>query len=259
MLNLKPCSQCHKEIPAGITECPYCHRREQGLEGNTTEQATLNSLEAQLQGELAQLEHDDPFVRQSAADRILQRGAAGVPLLNKVLNEHTRKGLPEVARLLGRLRDRRAIGALTQALKIGDEDLRIAAVWALTQFNEAQVLDELLNEIDRPNPMIQSYLAHTLVNYQDPRIVPSLIKLTDHKSPDVAFQAVWALGEAGDKTAIVALRKVLGRRDALLRAAAAFSLRRLGGPVRRAYSWQVYAAVIGGLSVVSAILWHFYR
>ena len=62
----------------------------------------------------------------------------------------------------------------TQAAKLGDEELRLAAVWALAQFHEPEVLPILLSEADRPHPIIQSFLANTLGTFQDSRVVPAL-------------------------------------------------------------------------------------
>jgi HEAT repeat protein len=112
---------------------------------------------------------------------------------------------------------------------MGDEDLRLAAVWALAQFHEPEVLPALMSEAERPHPVIQSFLANALGAFQDSRVIPVLAKLASHPSREVAFQAACALGETGDRQGIPVLQKSWRRRDALIRAASAASLRRLGG------------------------------
>jgi HEAT repeat protein len=257
---LKPCPYCHKNVPAGMTECPYCHRDEKGQEARFADAPSSASLDAALQHDLNQLTSDDPYARQEAAERINQRGSGVAPHLITVLNEQSRKGLPEIAKLLGRLRDRRAIGVLTQAMKIGDEDLRTAAVWALCQMHDPQVLPDLLQEAERPNPTVQGYLAHALAGYQDPRVVPALLKLSAQRPQEVVFQALWSLGEAGDAAAIPHLRRKLSRKDPLLFAAAAASLKQLGGPVRRRLPIVGYTiGVIAALLLVTMWAWHIYR
>jgi HEAT repeat protein len=256
---LKKCLACRKDIPCTITECPYCHADDQGRP-SAVDQAAAASLEAQVQSELTQMESDDPFIRQGALDRLSQKGSAVVPILINYLNDHSRKEVSEVAKLLGRLKDRRAVGVLVQSLQIGDEALRASAVWALSQLNDPHVLEVLIRESDRPNPTVQGYLAYVLGGYQDPRVTPALIKLSLHKSREVSFQAIWALGEAGDGAAITPLRRILGRKDALIKAAAALALKRLGGPVRRAYPVIGYAAGVAvAVSTVLALLWRTYR
>lgn len=228
---LKECPACHKNIPSGIVLCPYCKKDEKGQ--NVAAETSAAGIDPQFQTDLNGLSSDDPMIRQNASDQIAQRGIAVVPVLVQVLMEHSVRGLPEVAKLLGRLRDTRAIPALIQAGKIGDEDLRVAAVSALTAFREPEVLEELLAEANRPNPAVQGYIAHTLGNFQDSRALPILSKLAKHKSEEVAFQAVSAIGDLGDPSGIRVLRQMLSRKEPIVRDAAAGALRRLGGPVRR--------------------------
>ncbi|OGR89562.1 MAG: hypothetical protein A2992_03950 [Elusimicrobia bacterium RIFCSPLOWO2_01_FULL_59_12] len=255
----KKCPSCGKDIPTSIDVCPYCRRDEAG-QAAAAELPADSGMEGSLPEDLVQLGNNDPFVRKSAADRIAQKGSAAVPTLINLLSEQSHKGAAEVARLLGRLRDRRAVSALVQAIKTGDEELRSTAVWALAQINDPLALEELLHEADRNNPTVQAYLAHIIAGVQDPRVVPALIKLARHTSREVSFQAIWALGEAGDRAAVLPLRRLLGRKDALIRAGAEASLRRLGGPVRRAIPiFGVAAGFAACLSAGAALFWHFYK
>jgi HEAT repeat protein len=252
---LKKCPFCQKDIPAAISECPYCHRDESGRDVTLTEKA----LDSQSVRDVERLGSDDPVVRQQASDRLMDKGADVVPALIRLLNEHTSKGMTEAARILGRLRDRRAVPALLQALKIGDEDLRAAAAWSLHQLHDPGALNELLHELERKDNSIQPYLAFSLGGYQDSRVVPTLIKLAAHNSPEVAFQAVWALGEAGDKTAILPLRRLYSKKDLLLKAAAETALRRIGGPVRKMTSVWSWLGWTTGVGAVASLLWYAYR
>jgi bilin biosynthesis protein len=252
-MRLKPCPKCSKDIPSGIEVCPYCRHDDQGRD--TREEAGLTaSAAAQVQEDLNALGSDDNLARKTAAERLAQRGAAVIPILTSVLNEHTRKGLSEVARLLGRLRDQRAIEPLVQALKLGDEELKVSAVWALSQFNDARALEELIRESQRSDSTVQSYVAHTLADFQDARVLPNLIRLTEHPSRDVAFQAIWSLGEVGNAEAVMPLRRSLGRKDPIIRAAAQAALKRLGAPARRAYSKRTYALGSLGIAAVAGLI-----
>jgi HEAT repeat protein len=260
-MRLKKCSSCHKDIPHSITICPYCRRDEQGRDTSAPESSLASvSVENQIREDLNLLAHDDPITRRSAADRISQKGPVVIPILTALLQEHTHKGMSEAARILGRLRDRRAAAVLIQSLKVGDEDLRTSAIWALCQLADPQTLDDLIQESERVNPAVQAYLAHVLAGYQDTRVVPALIKLAQNKNREVAFQGAWALGELGNSAAVYPLRVLLGRKDPVVRAATAAALRRLGGPVRRVYPLLSYAMAGMGIVLSAAgAVWWFYR
>jgi HEAT repeat protein len=250
---LKKCLHCGKDAPAQLAVCPYCHQNEEGENVTLTSEKSAVLNEGQVQSDLAQLGHEDPLIQKEAADRLSQRGPAIVPLLVNRLSENVHKGASQTARLLGRFRDRRGLSALIQVLKTGDEEAKVSAVWSLSQLNDAGALDELLRECDRNNPTVQGYLAHVIVGYQDPRVLPSLLKLAAHSNREVAFQAAWALGEAGNPQPIDPLRRLLSRRDPDLKTVAQHALRRLGGPVRHVvsfwgYAW-VLAVIVAGLGL----------
>jgi len=150
-----------------------------------------------FESDLKDLASEDSFIRDQAGVRVAQRGFGIVQALISILSD-----LPSlsfgVASALGKIGDRRAIPVLAQAAKMGDEELRLAAVWALAQFHEPEVLPILLSEAERPHTVIQGYLANVLGTFQDSRVVPLLGKLAIHPNREVAFQASCALGETGD-------------------------------------------------------------
>lgn len=231
-----------------MTVCPYCHRDEKG------EPVAMDSTAADgrgadryFQNDLKELASEDLFVRDQAVVRVAQRGFGVVQALINILSDFAKPGLAGVATALGKIGDRRAIPVLSQAAKLGDDDLRIAAIWALAQFHEPEVLPILLSESERPHPIVQSFLANALGTFQDGSVVPVLAKLSLHPNREVAFQAANALGETGDRTAIPALQKAWRHGDALVRSASASSLRRLGGKP----SWISPRSVALGLSVLA--------
>jgi HEAT repeat protein len=229
---LKPCPFCQKNIPRSITVCPYCHRDEQGKSvAIDTAVVETPATDAYLADDIKALASEDPFVRDQAVARVAQRGTGVVPALLGILNDFSKPGLAGIAMALGKIADKRAIPVLAHAAKLGDENLRLAAVWALAQIHDPEVLPALLSEAERPHPAIQSFLANVLGTFQDNRVMPVLAKLAGHPNREVAFQAACALGESGNRQCISALKKSWRRGDALVRAASAASLRRLGsGP-----------------------------
>jgi len=257
---LKPCPFCQKEIPRSITVCPYCHRDEGGkpvaMDSAVSEAPVSDGY---FEHDLKELASDDPFIRDQAVVRVAQRGAAIVPALISILSDFTKPGLVGIAQSLAKIGDRRAIPVLAQAAKMGDEELRLASIWALAQFHEPEVLPLLLAEAERPHPIIQSFLANTLGTFQDSRVIPVLSKLAGHSNREVAFQAACALGEAGGSDAIGVLKATWRRGDAIVRAACGSSLRRLGAKPTAISQ----TAVIAGLTVLAlfgaGVGYFFYR
>ena len=208
---------------------------------------------------LNDLGSDDAFQRDQAVVRMAQHGFGVVQALISILSDFAKPGLAGVAKSLGKIGDRRAIPVLAQAAKMGDEDLRTAAVWALAQFHEPEVLPILLSEADRPHPTIQSFLAYTLGSFQDSRVVPVLSKLAEHPNREVAFQAASALGEIGDKEAISILQRSWRRPDPLVKAVSAVALRRLGGRPRRFATSTIILVALALVAMGAGLGWFFYR
>jgi HEAT repeat protein len=256
---LKKCPHCLKEIPARMTACPYCHRNDKGQDVTATGDESASPMDGPLQAEIHQLGNEDPFIRKSASDRISQRGPAVVPHLINLVNEHTHKGVGEAVRLLGRIRDRRALSALSQALKVGNEEVRAIAVWSLSQLRDPQALPDLLTETERNNPTVQAYLGHAFAEVQDVRVRPALLRLAKHSNHEVAFQALWTLGESGDPSLIPFLRRQLSRKDPVVKAAAETALRRLGGPTRRILPVRWIVGVVAGIIILGILLGWIYR
>ncbi len=239
---LKPCPFCQKDIPRAITVCPYCHRDEQGqpVQMDSAASSAPLGVDKSFEQDLLELASEDLFVREQAVVRMVQRGFGIVQALVSLLGDLNKPRLAGVARVLGKIGDRRAIPVLSQAAKMGDDELRTAAIWALTQFREPEILPTLLAEAERPQPSIQSYLAHVLGGFQDARVIPLLASLARHASREVAFQAAYALGETGDPSAVAPLRRALRRRDPVVRAAAAASLRRLGASTKLFWPFSLF-------------------
>ena len=255
---LKPCPFCQKDIPRAMNVCPYCHRDEQGqsVQMDSTAPAPEPVNSKYFENDLAELASEDPFQREQAVVRMAQKGFGVVQALVSILSDHAKPGLASVAKVLGRVKDRRAIPALTQAAKLGDDELRMAAVWALTQFREPEVLPVLLTEAERPHPVIQSYLAYVLGSYQDARVISVLSRLARHENREVAFHAAQALGETGDSAAISGLRRAGQRRDPLIQQAAAAALRRLGARVtsNRRIIFYAVSAIVTAIIVILVLM-----
>ena len=263
-MKLVPCPFCGKPIPARMNACPYCRRDEKGeavvMDSRPAVDTETPELLKQREQLLKELANSDPYVQEQAILRLSQQGPAVAPALMKLLSSHAGPALPAVARTLGMIADKRAIGALSQAVKQGDDVLRTAALWALAQFRDAEALPVLLVEAERVHPVTQSYLAHVLGGFQDPRVVPVLSQLALHGSKETRYQAAFALGEWHEPVAVKALKRTARSRDPLIRAAAAASLRRLGvSTVAIKTGVPIWAWIVGILAAIGGGAAWFYR
>lgn len=233
---LKPCPFCQKDIPRSIQVCPYCHRDEQGKSVQIDSREDVQMRDKEIVQDLQHLLADDALQRQGACERLVRRGASVVPMLIPIMEDLKKPHLEQVATALGRLKDKRAIASLTQAARLGSEELRLSAIWALTQFQEPEALAPLLREAETAHPVIQPYLAFKLGEFRDPQATATLARLASSKHRETAFQSTWALGDTADKRAGSALRKAFHSKDPLIKAAAKASLQKLG-----------ISAVVGGV------------
>jgi len=256
---LKPCPFCEKPIPRAITVCPYCRRDEQGrsVQIDSGAPAAAEALK-ELDKDIQELGRPDPFVRDQALARIVRRGTPAVAALTSLLSELEKPGLAEVAKALGRLGDARAIPALTQAARTGNDELRTAAVWALAQFREPGILPILLSEAERPHPALQAYLAYVLGGYPDERVVALLAKLSRRGSREVVFQAACALGETGHPRAAAALQRIRRGSDPAARAAAASALKKLGVSAASPFKRWIYGGGFLTAAAGAAAAWRFF-
>jgi HEAT repeat protein len=260
-MKLTPCPFCGKSIPARMSVCPYCRRDEKGDAVVMDTRMSTTAAEAKPSKQhLDELSSEDPYVRDQAVLRMAKQGFGVTQVLIDILSDHAKPGLASVAKTLGQIGDKRAIGVLTKAAKHGDDGLRIAALWALAQYRDAEVLPVLLSEAERPHPMTQSYLAHVLGLIQDAQVVPVLCRITQNGSPEAAYQAAFALGEWKDPQSVAALTHLAQKKNPLLRAVAIASLKRLGvNPVFTAAGWRLWAWGVGALSLIAGGLWWIYR
>jgi HEAT repeat protein len=256
-MQLRPCPFCSKPIPKKITACPYCHRDEMGqpVRMDTAAAAPVDDAKF-FPNDLQDLGSDDPFVREQAVVRMAQKGFGVAQALISVLSDLGKPGLAATAKVLGRIKDRRAIDALANAARMGDDDLRTAAIWALGQYREPEILQIFNREIERQHPTLQAYMAFVMSGFHDSTALAPLAKLAKSPNREVAFQAACALGELGDRTAGSALKKAYRHKDPVVRSAAAASLKRLGlsaVTASRAWMWAVGAIVLSIAAVVASI------
>ena len=263
-MKLTPCPFCAKPIPTRMSSCPYCHRDEKGapvvMDSQVPASAAAELTPKQIERELVDLSSEDPYTREQGVAKLAQHGLRVTQALMTILSSPSKKGLPAVAKTLGMIGDKRSIGALAQAAKQGDENVRTAALWALSQFRDPDVLPFLLSEAEHVHPTTQSYLTNVIGNFHDPRVVPVLSRLALHGSPEVAYQAAYALAEWNEPQSIQALRRAARRHDPVQRAVSLASLKRLGAraPILWKSAW-VWGGIAFGAAVLAGGFFWFYK
>jgi HEAT repeat protein/beta-lactamase regulating signal transducer with metallopeptidase domain len=158
----------------------------------------------------------------------------------------------QATQLLGRIRDRAAVGGLINATRDASPDVRASAIEALGEIRDASAIRSVTAALKDENPDVRHQAVHALDHMKAPidegtlldllkdpsaevrqaalefakerpfaGLVPVLSRMMDDPSGDVRIEAVSALGEIRDSAARAALRAALNSKDAKVRARAA--------------------------------------
>ncbi len=155
------------------------------------------------------------YERETAADVLLEAiETIGQPAIDSLLEamqdpEGTVRRL--AAKLLGRIRDPRAIEPLGMALYDMHFEVGQAAAESLAGFGEAglRVLGEALQH---PEAWLRLHAIHGLVLSGDKRVVPALMNMIHDPDREVVKSVVQALGELKDERALPALQAIAANR-----------------------------------------------
>jgi HEAT repeat protein len=142
---------------------------------------------------------------------IANMGSATVPPLIEALGDAEGTVRRLAATLLGRLQDSRALEPLGMALYDTHFDVCQAAAESLAQFGRA-ALPLLLGALAHPEAWIRQQAIIGLVKIQDAQVAPALLVLLNDENRDVRKQAIQALGELREKSALAALQELAGSR-----------------------------------------------
>jgi HEAT repeat protein len=105
-------------------------------------------------------------------------------------SSHVRR---EVATVLGRTRDTRAVEPLKEALKDPDIGVQCEAAIALGEFRDIAAIDSLISVTDCNDENLRRAAAKALGNIGDPRAIQALIKASDDPNRDVRNEGKMAL------------------------------------------------------------------
>ncbi len=150
------------------------------------------------------LYHKRISVRNDAEDALIRIGSPAVESLLLNLNEKD-ADVGRIAKILGDIKDERAIEPLTLLLNDNDENKARAAANALANFGEAGVIP--LIEAAKKHPE-NDYLYVALVRVGKPA-VDTVSDLLKHENETVKEKAIWVLEEIHDPSSEEALIEAL--------------------------------------------------
>ena len=117
--------------------------------------------------------------------------------------------LHKAARVLGELKDARAVGPLLEVFAIKDPSLPWVFAEALGNIGGAEAVDGLIGVLKSGTPAMKMNSAKALGKIKDPRAVPALLDALEDRDRALRGEAAFALGEIGDPAAIDGLVKAL--------------------------------------------------
>lgn len=161
-------------------------------------------------------------------------------LMELIAQSHDEAEIKLILETLGLIGDPEAINLLTDYLYAANRDLIIAAIHALGQVGTPSAMHRLAermgtdNEIDfmilsifadvqdqvsleKLNETLRSHYAHMRIYAKQEivrigaKAVPNLIENLLHEDPDFQIHTLNVLGDIGDESAIMPIRKLLGR------------------------------------------------
>jgi HEAT repeat protein len=184
-------------------------------------------LQAAEEALVAILGKHDQAVSARIAAICIEMGPRTAPLLIRALRDGTPRARFWSARILGEIRDSRAVRSLGDALLDPEDDVRSAAVWALGQIGDratAPLIEPLLR--DR-RWFVRAHAAEALGKLGDPLHAAALGEMLRDSSWWVRRNALDALVRLGPAAGEVLLRSARGG-DRFARDCAAEALTTLG-------------------------------
>jgi HEAT repeat protein len=181
---------------------------------------------------LAALEHrkTETAVQQMILRALANFGDPGVDKIVARLQDPNCTARAELAEVLGRMKERRAVQPLIGLLNDEDVKVRKEAAHALGRIGDPSAVDALLKEIDDDRWLLRSEIAEALGRLGDKKAVDALIKHLKDEKWLVQRSSARALSALGDPRATPALIELLMSTNEDVRTCAAEVLGTLGDP-----------------------------
>jgi HEAT repeat protein len=162
----------------------------------------------------------------NVADALVKIGKPAVNQLITFLRDENWEVRKNVAEILGRIKDNRAVKPLIASLNDRDENFRAIAAEALGEIKDPNVVKPLITVFtDEDEDMnVRWKAAVALGRIKDTRAVEPLISALKDRNREIRWIAATALGEIKDARAVDALITALEDKHNKVRERAAFSL-----------------------------------
>jgi HEAT repeat protein len=167
-----------------------------------------------------------------AQDALVKIGRAGMPQLEEHLKEEDPAIREGVARVMGEVKDRRAVAPLLEAIQSAG-DTGVNSATALIQIADPASVEPLIELLASQVEQVRLYAAYALGGLKDRRAVPALTRTLADPSSSVRGIAAHALGQIGARDPTGALVAALEDPSAHVRATAAYALARIGDPAAK--------------------------
>ncbi len=175
---------------------------------------TLKSEKA-IPGLLAATEDEDEDIRRTAIETLGEIGLpSAAPDLLKLLAVPSNKNQSDIVAALGKIKSIDSIPALTRILteeRLNDKDdsLCIAALDALGEIGDPQVVPVLINIFERDDQFMDYSVAQTLGKLKAVAAIPSMLEALNSEDDNLRKIAARTLGEIGDASAVPSLLQAL--------------------------------------------------
>jgi len=161
------------------------------------------------------LEGPSTVMARSAGESLTKIGSPAVPALLEKLDDRWGGDRIAIAKVLGDIGDRRAVGKLEAVLADGAVDVRTryAAAEALVKLNDPQAVPTFIAILSGRDSQLHAVAAWGLGMLGDTRGVPALISALDSSETSVRSHAVAALAAIKDPGAVPNLMMFLKSAD----------------------------------------------
>ncbi|MDP7741055.1 MAG: HEAT repeat domain-containing protein [Lentisphaeria bacterium] len=169
--------------------------------------------------------------RQASRDQILAIGKAATPAMLKRMKDPEFTVRWEMVNIQGYMRDEAAIEAVVERV-VNDRDphVRWRAMWALNQYPDTTMAQELVRELSKSTDEVQRWNAFVGMSmFYMPECLPAMHKGLRHADSWRRWEAINALARVNDESSAAGLRGVLASSEKRHRREAITSLGKIPG------------------------------
>ncbi len=158
----------------------------------------------------------------AAVDALAASTADVYPLVFELARHPNPAVVADAAQILGRRRNAKAVGVLTQLAEHADDNVAVAAIEALGRIGGRSGVDTLITTVKGRNFFRVFPAIDVLGRSGDPRAIAPLAELLGHST--YVYEAARALGRTGELQAIAPLAELLGHNSETVMRVAAVAL-----------------------------------